>query len=220
MIKKIILSLIALFFIFVGSIVLFMGYIINNPDSVFQAVNTITDKVLQGQAYQENEEFFLQGLKEVVIQSPNTEMSVEVYRGDTLKIQLEGKVPQFEQGPFITQQAEKEKLHIRLQEPLANSWFHININGHETTTASDSNLKAKVFLPDSYKDLFVIEGKDGNIFFKIPEDLVYEIDLSSVTGKIQNNFVTKKPTSEIQPQEVGHIKIKTVEGSITVEPLD
>ncbi|WP_374075408.1 hypothetical protein [Bdellovibrio bacteriovorus] len=215
MLKKFLLGLGALFFILVGSLILIMGYVFNNPDSVFNAFNSVTDKILQGQKYEENEEFFLQGMNRLTLSARRVDLSLKVHAGNTLKVHMHGKVPRFEQGPFVLQTAEKDAVHIQFQEPIASSWIQMNVNGQELTKESDSKLKADVYLPESFKGQVTIETRDGNVHLQIPEDLLYELELQSVSGKIQNNLKTK-PVAEILPQEVGHIKVQTTEGSISV----
>jgi|GEM_PF-1560665 len=220
MIQKILLGLGALFFILVGALVLIMGYVFNNPDSVFTAFHSVTDKILQGQKYEESEEFFLQGMDRVVVKSRHVDVVLHIHSGNTLKVHMQGKVPRFEQGPFIQQMAEQNELRVLLQEPVASSWIQMNVNGEEVSKESDVQLKADVYVPASFKGQLHIETREGNVQATLPRN-AYEVDLQSVSGKISNGLISedkKKPTSEIQPHEVGHIKIQTTQGSISVEP--
>nr|WP_295900197.1 hypothetical protein [uncultured Bdellovibrio sp.] len=219
MLKKFLLGLGALFFILMGSLILIMGYVFNNPDSVFTAFNSVTNKIMQGQKYEENEEFFLQGMNNLTLSSRRVDLSLKIYSGNTLKVQLHGKIPRFEQGPFITQTAEKDAVHVEFHEPIASSWIQMNVNGKELTQESDAKLQADIYLPESFKNHVSIETRDGNVSLQIPKELLYELDLQSISGKIQNN-VTSNPTGEVLPQNVGHIKVQTAEGAITVAPQE
>lgn len=219
MLKKFFLGLIALFFVLFGSLILLMGYVFNNPDSVFKAFNSVTEKFIQAQDYEEKEEFFLQGIEQINLNARHVDLHLQTYSGTTLKILLHGKVPRFEKGPFILQTANKNILHIEFQEPLASQWLQMNINGEEITTKSDSQLQADIYLPESFKNLVKLETHEGHIELRLPELNLYEIDLQSISGQIDNRL-KQKPTPETQPQDVGHIKIQTTTGSILVEPLD
>ncbi|UOF00951.1 DUF4097 family beta strand repeat-containing protein [Bdellovibrio reynosensis] len=219
MLKKLLLALAALFLVLAGSLILIMGYVFNNPDSVFNAFNTVTQKFLQGQAYEENGEFFLQGMDEIIISSRSTDVQIKTYAGSTLKLSLKGKVPRFENGPFILQTPEKNLLHVELREPLASQWIQITVNGEEHTQESDAQLVAEVFIPESFKKKITVESRNGHLHLQLPEEVLYELDLQSISGKITNNL-KQKPTSDLVPQEVGQIKLQTAEGSILVEPQD
>ncbi|XGC80354.1 hypothetical protein ACES2L_13560 [Bdellovibrio bacteriovorus] len=217
MLKKLLLALAALFLVLAGSLILIMGYVFNNPDSVFNAFNTVTQKFLQGQAYEENGEFFLQGMDEIIISSRSTDVQIKTYAGNTLKLSLRGKVPRFEKGPFIVQTPEKNILHVDLHEPLASQWIQITVNGEEHTQESDAQLVAEVYVPESFKKKITVESRNGHLHLQLPEEVPYELDLQSISGKITNNL-KQKPTSDLVPQEVGQIKLQTAEGSILVEP--
>lgn len=219
MLKKFFLGLVALFFVLLGSLILIMGYVFNNPDSVFNAFNSVTEKIIQAQDYEENEEFFLQGIEHITFNSRQVDLKIQTHSGTTLKILLQGQVPRFEQGPFILQTTEKNTLNIHFQEPMASQWLQLNINGQEVTTKSDARLHADVYLPQSFKNQVSVETREGHVELRLPEADLYEIDLQSISGKIDNRL-TQKPTSEIQPKDVGHIKIQTNTGSILVEPLN
>lgn len=219
MLKKILLGLVALFFILAGSLVLLMGYVFNNPESVFKVFNSVTDKILQGQEYEENEEYFLQGIETLQLASRQVDAEIYFHKGNTLKVSLRGKVPRYENGPFISQNNETSHLNIQLREPLASGWIHMNVNGEEMTQESNSDLKATVYIPESYRGHVNIETTQGHVLIHLPSDGLYETDLQSVSGKIENKVgVNEKPTSPINPNEVGHIKVRTKEGSITIEP--
>lgn len=217
MLKKLLFGLAAFFLVLTGSLILMMGYVFNNPDSVFNAFNTVTQKFMQGQPYEEKEEFFLQGMDEITISSRRTDLQIKTYNGHTLKILLRGKVPRFENGPFILQTAHGNILHIEFQEPLASHWIQLNVNGQEATQESDSQLVAEIYVPESYKKKLQFDSRSGHVDLRLPDTVLYELDLQSISGKITNNL-KQKPTSESLPQEVGHIKIQTAEGSILVEP--
>ena len=219
MLKKLLLSLAALFLILVGSLILLMGYVFNNPDSVFKAFNSVTEKIMQGQAYEENEEFFLQGIENLNISSRSVDVNIKIYSGSTLKISLHGKVPRYESGRFISQAAESDNLHLSFREPMASSWVQINVNGQETTQESDSSLNADVYVPESFKGNLIVTTQQGDVRLQVAKHLLYEWDLQSASGKIENSLgENEKPTSVINPAEVGHIKIQTQQGSIFVEP--
>lgn len=218
MLKKLLLAAIALFLVLAGSLVLLMGYVFNNPDVVFRAFDSVTERFLQGQNHEENEEFFLQGLSEIIITSRRIEIDVKTYKGPTMKIRLHGKIPRFEQGPYILQTAESDRLLIELQEPLASHWIEMNVNGQEMTQASDAQLKAEVYIPESYKKLVRIETREGKVSLHLPQDILYELDLQSVSGSIDNSL-EQTTSSSVEPSEVGRIQVKTVEGPIVVGPL-
>lgn len=219
MLKKILLGLVALFFILAGSLVLLMGYVFNNPESVFKVFNSVTDKILQGQDYEENEEYFLQGIDTLQLVSRQVDTEIYFHKGNTLKVSLHGKVPRYENGPFISQNNESSSLNIQLREPLASSWIHMNVNGEEMTQESNSDLKSTIYVPEAYRGHVNIETTHGHVLIHLPSDGLYETDLQSVSGKIENKVGLKeKPTSPIHPNEVGHIRVRTKEGSITIEP--
>lgn len=218
MLKKLLLGLGALFFILMGSLILIMGYVFNNPDSVFTAFHSMTEKILQGQKYEEKAEFFLQGMDRIVINSNGVDLHVRTYSERTMKILLQGKVPRFENGPFIIQSADQNELHVQIHEPVASNWVQMNVNGQVTTQESDARLVAEIYLPESYKKHVELETRSGRVELQLPEHILYELDLQSVSGAVTNNL-KQVTTGEIQPQDVGHIKVQTTEGPISVEPL-
>ncbi|KHD89138.1 MAG: hypothetical protein OM95_04730 [Bdellovibrio sp. ArHS] len=216
MIKKILMGLAALFFILVGGLVLIMGYVFNNPESVLTAFHSVTDKFMQGQKYEEPGEFFLQGISQLNLQARRVDLVIRTHTGPTLKVLLHGKVPRFEPGPFIVQMTEQNALRVDFQEPLASNWIQMNVNGEEFTQESDAKLTADIYLPQSFKGKIFVKTEEGKVTLRLPEDLLYETDVQSVSGKITNTL-KQKTTSEILPQEVGHIKIQTESGEIVVE---
>ncbi len=218
MLKKFFLTAIALFLILTGSLVLMMGYVFNNPDVVFRAFDSVKERFLQGESHEENEEFFLQGLKEIVISSRRIEIDLKTHDGPTMKIRLHGKIPRFEQGPYILQMAEDDRLLVELREPLASHWIEMNINGQEMTQSSDAHLKAEVYIPLSFKNLVRVETREGKVSLHLPENSLYELDLQSVSGSIDNTL-NQKSTPDVESSEVGRIQIKTIEGPISVSPL-
>lgn len=218
MLKKLLLAALALFLVLAGSLVLLMGYVFNNPDVVFRAFDSVTERFLQGQSHEENEEFFLQGLSEIIITSRRIEIDMRTHKGPTMKIRLHGKIPRFEQGPYILQTADADRLTIELQEPLASHWIEMNVNGQEMTQASDAQLKAEVYIPESYKKLVRVETREGKVSLHLPKDILYELDLQSVSGPIDNSL-EQTADSSVEPSAVGRIQIKTVEGPIVVGPL-
>lgn len=217
MLKKLLLAAAALFFILAGSLMLLMGYVFNNPGTVFNAFNSVADRFLQGQAHEENEEFFLQGMEEVVITSRRVDVDLRTYKGSTLKVQLTGKVPRFEEGQYILQTAEKSRLLIEFQEPLASHWIQMNVNGQELSKSTDSHLKAEVYVPESFRKQVRIETREGQVTLSLPPNALYELDLQSVSGPIDNSLKQDSPTTA-DPGDVGRIQVQTIEGSITVKP--
>lgn len=214
--KKFLLGAAALFLVLVGSLILMMGYVFNHPDSIFNAFNSVTSKLTQGEAYEEKEEFFLQGIQTLHITSGRSHVQVLPYEGSSLKIELTGKIPRFEHGPFIVQGGDPSNLIIELHEPLASNWVHININGHESSSVSDSNLLAKIYIPKSFVAPVSIENIEGPVEVLVPKEKMYEFDLQSATGKIENETMGKS-VEGINPAEVGKIKIVTTSGNISIK---
>lgn len=219
MLKKLLMAAVALFFILAGGLMLLMGYVFNNPGTVFNAFNSVADRFLQGEAHEENEEFFLQGMEELQLSSRRVEMEVRFHKGSTLKVRLSGKVPRFEEGKFILQTTEKNRLQVTFLEPLASHWIQMNVNGQELSKTTDSQLKAEIYLPESYKNHINIETQEGAVTLHLPKDALYELDLQSVQGIISNRMEAS-PSLQVEPQNVGHIQVRTVEGAITVEPQE
>lgn len=216
MLKKLLLAAAALFFILAGSLMLLMGYVFNNPGTVFNAFNSVADRFLQGQTHEENEEFFLQGMDEILISSRTVDVDLRTYSGSTLKIRLSGKVPRFEEGRYIQQTAEQSRLHLELLEPLASHWIQMNVNGQELSKSTDSHLKAEVYVPETFKKQIRIETREGHVTLRLPPTILYELDLQSISGPIDNSL-KQEPVAGVEPTEVGRIQVQTVEGPITVE---
>lgn len=219
MLKKLFLGLLALLFVLFGGLVVFVGYIFNNPDTIFNAINSVTNKIFEGEPHEENEEFFLQGIRRITINLKSTPIEIVTYQGSTLKISLSGKVPHFEKGPFIAQGAFGQDLQIDIHEPLASQWFQMNINGQDISKKSDSQLRVKVLLPETFTHEVVVSSNDGTVDLALSETSFYELELQSVNGKIDNSF-KQKPTSNILPEDVGRIKIRTNFGAISVRNLN
>ncbi len=210
------LAFAACFLILVGAGILTMGYFFNHTTSIFNAFDSFTSKLTEGESYEENEEYFLQGIKAIDIISENTSVEVLPYDGTLLKIVMSGKIPHFEKGPFIIQSGDPENLIVELHEPVASTWVHININGHNSELSSDVSLKAKIYLPKNFVNDFKITTNQGPVKVFAPKDKIYEFDLESNSGEIKNLVVTD--TSKIlNPAEIGKIHVTTNSGNILVE---
>ena len=193
------------------------GYVFNHPESIFDAFNSVTAKLTQGQAYEENEEYFLQGINEISLKSRRTHLELVPYQGSTLKIVLAGKIPRFEQGPFIAQiDEDPSRVVVQFHEPLASNWVHININGHESSSVSDSVLNAKIYIPKTFKGLINIANVEGAVDMQAPSDKMYEFELQSNSGHIENQM-EGKVFDGVKPEDVGKIKITTTSGNITIK---
>lgn len=216
MLKKLLFGFAALFLILVGSLILMMGYVFNHPQSIFDAFNSVTSKLTQGEPYEEKSEFFLQGIKTLHFTSGRTNLQVIPYDGPTLKMELTGKIPRFERGPFIVQGGSTTNLVLEIHEPLASNWVHININGHESSSVSDSSLLAKIYLPKTYQGEVMVENVEGSVDVLMPKGKLYEFDLQSGTGKIDNQ-IAGQPIEGINPAEVGKMHIVTTSGNILIK---
>lgn len=215
MLKKILLGFAALFLVLVGFLILMMGYVFNHPQSIFDAFNSVTAKLTQGESYQEKEEYFLQGIKSLQVVSKRARLEVFPYDGPSLKVELEGKVPHFEKGPFIAQGGDPTNLVIEVHEPMASNWIHININGQESSSRSDSSITAKIYVPKSFVNPIVIENAEGSIEINLSKNRIYELDLQSQSGKIENT--SAQSAENINPSEVSKLKALTTTGDITVK---
>lgn len=216
MLKKLILAGIAFIFILVGSLILIMGYVFTNPDSVFTALDKISEKFMQGQTYEEKGEFFLQGVDELFISSRNVEIQLLHHDGPTLRVLLSGEIPRFESGPYINQELEQNSLHLQLMEPLTGQWLQFNINGEEKTQVSPTRLVAKVYLPKQYKRSVSIDTANAPVVILLTNETIYEFNLQSRLGKIDDQALQKTNPS-IQPDQVGKLKVKTDTGNIKIE---
>lgn len=216
MLKKLLLTLMALFLILVGGLILTMGYVFNHPESIFNAFNSVTAKITQGEPYEEKAEYFLQGIKDLRIYSRHSHVQILPYSENTLKIELSGKIPRFERGPFLVQGGDVSNLSLKIQEPLASNWVHININGHETSSVSDSALIAKVYMPKNFKGDITIESTEGEVEVLLPKDKLYEFELQSETGLIKNES-QGRTLDGINPAEVGKMRILTTSGAISIK---
>ena len=216
MLKKLLLASAALFLILLGSLILMMGYVFNHPESIFNAFNSVTAKFTQGEKYEEKEEYFLQGIRQLSIKGHNSSLQVIPYNGATLKIELTGTIPRFERGPFLSQLGDGEQLAIEVHEPVASNWVHININGQENTTSSDTALSAKIYLPQTYRGVVSFTTKKGNVELLVPKEKFYQLDLQSTEGRILNELAKTIPPG-IQASEVGELHISTTSGNITVK---
>ncbi|MFS4459518.1 hypothetical protein [Bdellovibrio sp. HCB2-146] len=216
MLKKLILAAIALFLVFAGGLILMAGYVLNNPESVFSAFTKVTNKFVQGEAYKENEEFLLQGIKTLKIDTRSVKIELVPYDDSTLKVVLEGEIPRFERGPFLNQEAIGEDLIVTINEPLASQWISVNVNGEEYAQGTDSKLTAKVYYPSSYKGHITVETKDGPVHVKVPETVPFEVELNSATGKIANKVDASK---YVAPADgiIGKITVRTEAGDVSAD---
>lgn len=215
MLKKIFLAIIALFFILFGGLFLLMGYVFNNPEKVFNAFTNMTEKFLDGQSYEEKDEFFIQGIQSLEISARAGKVEVKTYPGSTLKIRLSGKIPRFEQGPFIQQIAEGPALNLKIHEPAASHWVQLHVNGEEITQESNSQIESEIFVPESFKGKLTVKTKTAPVKMILSSERLYEVELFSKSGEIANTL-NQKPTSEVNTQEVGHIVVITDSGSIQI----
>lgn len=217
MLKKLLLGFAALFFIMIGAGILTMGYFFNHPVSIFNAFQSVTSKLTEGEKYEESEEYFLQGIQTLDIQSDQSNIEIIPVKSPTLKVVLTGKVPHFEKGPFLTQSGDPNHLILAIHEPMASQWIHININGHKSNLSTESGLTAKIFLPTQFLGELNIETNKGNVNFKTSKGKYYEFDLESETGNVENK-AGGELTEIINPDEVGKVRISTASGNILVIP--
>lgn len=213
MVKKVILGLVALFFIFIGGLILLMSYAFNNPDRIFDALTSVTDRVMQGQPYEEEGEFFLQGLDTLIVQSKSVPLKIYNHPGNTLKIKLEGKVPRFDKGPFINENLLNTSLALQIEEPLASNWMNLNINGEEYSATTDSELKASIYVPDSYSGSLEIGTGSASIDMTIGAEKIYEIEIQTKSGEIKNSYSPPVPTKE---SKLSPVILKSISGNIFV----
>lgn len=216
MLKKLILAAFALFLVFAGGLILMAGYVLNNPQSVFTAFTKVTNKFIQGEAYEEHEEFLLQGIQNLKIETRSLKVEALPYDGATLKVSIEGEIPRFERGPFIVQEAAGDNLALTLHEPLASQWVSVNVNGEEYAQGTDSKLTAKIYYPTAYKGHIFIETKEGPVHIQMPAAIPFELDLKSVTGKITNSVDSTHYTAPADGI-IGKITISTDTGEITAK---
>ncbi|WP_413292675.1 DUF4097 family beta strand repeat-containing protein [Bdellovibrio sp. HCB185ZH] len=215
MLKKLIMGAIALFFIFVGSMIILIGYTVYNPNSIFTAFNKVTKHFAEGEDHKEQEEYFLQGVQTIQVQSNRMQIHVRTYNGSTLKVLVEGKAPRFEKGPFVSQITDQGVLNIELHEPMSTHWIHMNINGEEYTDESESKLEASVYLPEKYTGTVQLRSHSGDIEFVVDKNQIYEFELKSEIGKIDNH-AQMNPAAATSPDQVAKIHILTTSGNITV----
>ncbi|WP_413575895.1 DUF4097 family beta strand repeat-containing protein [Bdellovibrio sp. HCB290] len=215
MLKKILMGMIALFFIFIGGMIILIGYTIYNPDSIFTAFNKVTQFVVRDQDYKEQEEYFLQGIKSIHMQSDRMPIHVRTYNGSTMKVLIEGMAPRFEKGPYVFQVADAENIKLELQEPVSAHWFHLNINGEEYTEQTESKLVATVYLPEKYAGRMQVETHSGNVHFTVDKNQIFEFDLKSESGAIENS-AQMNPQAASSPDQVAKIQILTTSGNIKV----
>lgn len=213
MVKKVILGLAALFFIFIGGLILLMSYAFNNPDRIFDALTSVTDRVMQGQPYEEDGEFFLQGIETLIIQSRSVPLKIYNHSGNTMKIKLQGKVPRFDKGPFISENLLNSSLALNIEEPLASNWMNLNINGEEYSATTDSELIASIYIPESYAGSLEIGTGTGNIDMTIGTEKIYEIEIQTKSGEIKNAYNPPAPTKETK---VSPVILKSVSGNISI----
>jgi uncharacterized membrane protein YfhO len=95
----------------------------------------------------------------------------------------------------------------------------MNINGNGMTTKSNSQLRVKILLPESYTKTLIVNSNDGTVDISLSDSSVYELELQSINGKVENTF-KPKPTSTVLPKNVGQIKIRTNYGAISVRNLN
>ncbi|MEK2688948.1 DUF4097 family beta strand repeat-containing protein [Bdellovibrio sp. GT3] len=215
MLKKILKGMIALFFIFVGGMIILIGYTIYNPDSIFTAFNKLTSFAVRDEDYKEQEEYFLQGIKHIHLQSGRMPINVRTYNGSTMKVSIEGSAPRFEKGPYVFQVTDAENIKLELQEPASAHWFHMNINGEEYTEQTESKLTATVYLPEKYTGRLQLETHSGNVTFFVDKNQIFEFELKSESGKIENQ-AQMNPQAASSPDQVAKIQILTTSGNITV----
>lgn len=206
---------IALFFIFVGSMIILIGYTIYNPNSIFTAFNKVTRHFAAGEDHKEQEEYFLQGIQTIQVRSNRMPIHVRTYNGSTLKVLVEGKAPRFEKGPFVSQITESGKLTLELHDPMSTHWIHLNINGEEYTEESDSKLEASVYLPEKYAGQLQLQSQSGDIEFVVDKNQIFEFELKSEIGKIDNH-AQMNPAAATSLDQVAKIHILTTSGNITV----
>lgn len=216
MLKKIIKALIALFFICVGLLVVSVGYIKNNPDTVFEVFRHGINKVFTSKPYEEHAEENLQGLRVLHLQNLTSNLKIELKDSPTLKILYHGHIAGFEQGPLISAHRDKDELEVVFHEPMHNHQFMMVINGQNVVQDQDvEDFEAQVIIPDTFQGVIDIESKQGPVQLTVPAQHVYEFDLKSVSGVIENKAVQLAPNG-IQESQIGHVHISTESGNISV----
>ncbi|MNJ99861.1 hypothetical protein D3C87_176420 [compost metagenome] len=216
MLKKIFLALVALFFIFIGGIWLLVSYMHSNPDSVFRFMDQVIERFTAGQPYEEKSEENLHNIQHVLIRTENSNLEIVPSDKEVLEILYTGKAPSMESGPFIEEILEGVKLEVRLHEPMSSHFFRMNINGEDVTKASNVALIAKIFIPKKYNGVLRVETNRGNVQMQVPPGKLYEFDLRSDRGLVENTAVQNPEKGTVNPNEVGQIQIITQSGNITV----
>ena len=215
MLKKILLGLVALFLIFVGLIILSIGYVKNNPQIVFDTFNRGISKIFDGKPYQEEREETLQEVQILHLKSLSSNIVVEIKDSPTAKILYQGRIAGFEQGPLISAPKNREELEINFHEPMHVNHFLFVVNGQNMAQEQNGSFEAHVIIPESFKGLIQIETKTGQVQMTVPSSHLYEFDLKSVEGQIENKAVQLAPAGATA-SEVGKIQITTGSGNIQV----
>ena len=216
MLKKIFLALLALFFIFIGSVWLLISYVRNHPDFLSQSVEKAIHHFTAGVPYEEKHEEVLHNIQHVLIQSQNAPLEIHMTDKTSLQILFQGKVPKSESGPFIISQTQGVKTEINLREPISSHFFQMNINGQNWAQQSDSELKAQVYVPKSFKGTLRIQTQQANVEIIAPNESPIQFDLKSNRGNIEN--LLAPPGGPLDPNQITIIEVQSHSGNISIHP--
>lgn len=207
-------AIIAVILIFLGLSILGVVYLFKNPEKIHQGFEYLVEKSLSGKDYQENEEFFLQGIETVSIDAPQVDINVRYGEGDSLKVFLKGQVSVFDGGPFIASRNITNSLNLNIQTNIS-SGFRLNINGEEINS-NKNLLVAEIVVPTSYKNKVAVITHSGNIRVAIPAGVLTQVSADSRSGEILNSY-QPQVTEPTDIQSVGSLELRSNLGNISVQ---
>ncbi len=215
MLKKIVLTMLALSFIAIGSCSLFGGYILFNPEVAGRGIQWLTSQVLKPQPFNEQQDYFLQGVRDITIQSSSVPIELGVYDGEALKVEIRGQVTG-DIMSLLTEQAVDEKLFLQILSPDSFTNFNISINGQEYNSNERHTVKAKILIPKNFKDKMTIQTQEAPIEATFSDDFIILLNLRSETGSVRSQWKPQPLPTTTDPSALGTLDIQSEHGDIKV----
>ncbi len=215
MLKKIFLSLLALSFIVIGSCSLFGGYLLFHPEVAGRGIEWFTAQTLKSRPFNEQQDYFLQGIRDITIQSSSVPIELGIYDGDALNVEINGEVTG-DITSLLSEQVVDDKLLLKILSPDSFMSFHLNINGQEYRPSQKHPVKAKILIPKKFKDKMTIQTQEAPVDAFLSDDFIIQLNLRSETGSVHSQWKPKSLPKLSDQTAMGTLDIQSERGNINV----
>lgn len=205
-------AMFAMLLILAGLTVIGVIYLFKNPEKISQGFNYVIEKGMSGKVYEENEEYFLQGIQKIRVDAPQINIHIRYGNTSTMKVFLKGRISIFDGGPFLVSRNVQDELLLNVQTNI-NSQLRVNINGEDIQPQAEA-LGLDILLPEAYKNSVSVLTHTGSIQASIPDDVFILVNAKTQNGEIKNSYRPK--TNPTDSSAVGSLELNSNLGNITI----